>query len=118
MLAMALTGQIHQVMAGGAQLFRTEVRVDCSLASGTSGTTTFTLLKGCQFIGTATLSCNQVVFMATTAKPLEWKMSMTIKDADGNVIATKDTTGRDFPSSSSLQGQGYMFAYIRTPVRQ
>jgi hypothetical protein len=126
-LALAAVGLIvpfHQeaaAAAGSQQQYRTELRLDCSLPSGASGTTIFTLLKAGQTIYTTTLSCNQVVFITTPEKPQEWKMSMTIKDANGSVIATKDTSGRGFGNgtvSSSLLAQGSMFAYIKVPVRQ
>lgn len=126
-LAIAAIGLVvpplHQeaAAAGMQQQYRTELRLDCSLPSGASGTTTFTLLKAGQTIYTTTLSCNQVVFITTPEKPQEWKISMTMKDANGNVIATKETSGRGFGNgtvSSSILAQGSMFAYIKVPARQ
>lgn len=114
-LAVAAIGLLpmQEALAAGTQQYRTEVRTMCYNQPG-SGTAAFQLIKTGQVIGSATLNCGDTAFITTNAKPLEWKITITLKDANGNIISTNTTAGKDFPASSSLQG---MFTYVKVPIR-
>jgi hypothetical protein len=77
-------------------------------------------LKNGKVIGSATLTCSGYLgksdaYPVTEGKPLEWRLKLELYDSSGNTRASKTTSGKGFPGSSSLSGS--VFGNIDSPVK-